>query len=178
LFSGWQIPADVTAPVTFSGNALSGAGEAVTDDSQVGIVDDADVVDGAGEISNVGVGKDSGWQIVTDWTTPVTASGNAFSGTGDVVASGSSVGVVDHGDAVDGSGEVSNTGIGWGVGWQVLGDVTAPVTASGNAGSVFGDAGTAGSGVSVVDNAGVLNGNGEVANAGYGVVPAGRCSAT
>ena len=169
LNSGWQIPADVTAPVTFSGNAVSGAGEAVSTGSGVGIVDDASVADGSGEISNVGVGKDSGWQIVTDWTTPVTASGNAFSGTGDAVTAGSDVGIVDHGDAVDGSGEVSNTGIGWGVGWQVLGDVTAPVTASGNAGSVFGDAGTAGSDVAIADNAGVVDGSGDVSNAGYGV---------
>ncbi|HEY4225089.1 MAG TPA: hypothetical protein VGM70_04700 [Pseudolysinimonas sp.] len=159
LLGGSQALLDVHAPVAVGGNAISVIGDSGASSSTVGSGSAAGASgSGAGSTGAGSTGSGStsaddstlgGTQVLGDVSAPVTVSGNAISVAGDSTSGGSFAG-----QSADGSGSTApaagpsttgdNSTLG---GTQVVPDVTAPVTATGDAISVVGDS-TSGGGTS------------------------------
>ncbi len=134
ILSGTQGLLGINLPVNVGGNAISVLGDSSSSGSST--------TGGSGGSSSSGStsGYDSllgGTQAVADAAVPVTIGGNAVSVIGDSSSEGSSF------EGASGSGEggfASTSGTDSVLGGsQVVGDVSAPITVSGNAISVAGD---------------------------------------
>jgi hypothetical protein len=153
LLGGTQALVDAHAPVTVSGNAISVIGDSGSSSSTVGSGSPAGAT---GSASSDGSGTTSGdhstlggTQVLGDVSAPVNVTGNAISVAGDSTSTGSMAGQSATGS---GSSDPASTGgattsgdtsiLG---GTQVAPDVTAPVTATGDAVSVIGDSSSTGS---------------------------------
>jgi hypothetical protein len=146
--SGTQALIDVSVPVTVGGNAISVAGDSGSADASTEAAPAApaaptEEAPAAPETS----GDDSvlgGTQGLVDVSLPVTVGGNAVSVLGD----SSSEGATNDGGAETGTSspdDASTTGEdGVLSGSQIDGDVSAPITAGGNAISVLGDSSSEG----------------------------------
>ncbi|MEO5921674.1 MAG: hypothetical protein ABIQ01_11090 [Pseudolysinimonas sp.] len=141
IAGGTQIVGDVSAPIAVSGNAISVAGDSFSGRSGTASGSSSD---GTGGSSATTSGDDSvagGSQMLADAGVPVVVGGNAISVIGDSSSEGSTVsggsGGSDEGDLAFTDGSDGIVG-----GSQVVADAAAPVTASGNALSVVGDAST------------------------------------
>ncbi len=153
LLGGTQALVDAHAPVTVSGNAISVIGDSGSSSSTVGSGSPAGAT---GSASSAGSGTTSGdhstlggTQVLGDVSAPVNVTGNAISVAGDSTSTGSMAGQSATGSGSTdpaGTGSATTTGensiLG---GTQVAPDVTAPVTATGDAISVIGDSSSTGS---------------------------------
>ncbi len=142
--SGSQAVIGLNLPITVGGNAISVLGDSSSSDSTTTPPASGGAPSGSttGNVSLLG-----GTQALIDAHAPVTVGGNAISVIGDSGSASSAVGSGSGSAAGAGgsgagttSGDHSTLG-----GTQVLGDVSAPVTVSGNAISVAGDSSSTGS---------------------------------
>ncbi len=150
LLGGTQALVDAQAPVTVSGNAISVVGDSGSASSMVGSGSPAGATgsassDGSGTTS----GNDStlgGTQVLGGASAPVTVTGNAISAAGDSTSTGSVAGQSAAGSgSTDPTGGATTSGDNSTLGGtQVVPDVTAPVTATGDAISVIGDSSSSG----------------------------------
>lgn len=147
VLSGAQAPIAVSVPVTATGNAISVLGDAGSSGASGSSMTTPAPAD-SGATTSGSDGILSGEQVPVGVAAPVTASGNAVSVLGDAGSSGSSV-TASPAPATNTSGATTSGSDGVLSGIQVPVGASAPVTASGNAVSVLGDAGTSGSSATV-----------------------------
>jgi hypothetical protein len=162
LLGGTQALLDAHAPITVSGNAISVIGDSGSASSAVGS-GSGSAAGATGSGGGTTSGDDStlgGTQVLGDVSAPVNVTGNAISVAGDSSSTGSGTGSMagqsatgsgstdpaagDSGSTTPGTTTSGDDGILGGT--QVVPDVTAPVTATGNAISVIGDSSSSGAG--------------------------------
>jgi LPXTG-motif cell wall-anchored protein len=148
--SGSQAIVDLVVPVEVSGNAISVLGDSSSDDAAVEPAAPAEEAP-APDVPSTTSGDDSllgGTQGIASVAIPITASGNAVSVLGDAASSDSSVtGGAASGDSAAATPATTSGEDGIAGGNQVLPDLFAPITGTGNAVSVIGDASSSGSSV-------------------------------
>ncbi len=144
--SGTQVPAEITAPVTVTGNAISVVGDSSAESSG-GTSAPVDSSAGDTATTSGSGGVASGTQAPLSASAPVTASGNAITVLGDSSTWGST-GAAATGDtgsapATSGATGSSTSGSdGVASGTQVPLGASAPVAANGNAVSLVGHSST------------------------------------